>query len=114
MSRILDRGVIWRKAGWIINVFSGAGDKIPTVIMRRAKRGLLEDACEGKGEEVAVEIRCSRCGRLIGYYKGEEVWLEITGPYPVNPDDVNFICFNCRLGDQSNKSGHISERRDKE
>jgi len=46
MSRILDRGVIWRKAGWLMNGYWKQEDEIPTVVMRRVKRRLLEDACK--------------------------------------------------------------------
>ena len=39
---------------------------------------------------VTLEVRCSRCGRLLGYYKGEEFWVD-----GCHPSETRIVCLKC-------------------
>ena len=40
---------------------------------------------------VTLEVRCSRCGRVLGYYKGEEFWVD-----GCHPSETRVVCLKCR------------------
>ena len=47
-----------------------------------------------ESKEVTLEVRCSKCGRILGYYKGETFWID--GLW--KPSEVRIVCLKCRGG----------------
>ncbi len=51
------------------------------------------------GRAVTLEVRCSKCGRILGYYKGEIFWID--GLW--KPSHVRIVCSKCRGGREKSK-----------
>jgi len=69
-----------------------------------AKRlGILKDY----SGNVTLEVRCSKCGRILGYYKGETFWIE--GLW--KPSEAWIVCSGCRGGEKGADSRRRSGRR---
>jgi hypothetical protein len=38
-----------------------------------------------------LQVQCSKCGRILGYYNGETFWIE-----GIHPKDAKVICTECK------------------
>ena len=41
--------------------------------------------------EKILVVRCSKCGRMLGYYRGEEFWIS-----GVDPFKAKVLCNKCK------------------
>jgi len=41
--------------------------------------------------EQVLEVRCSKCGRVLGHYRGEAFWI-----MGVQPFDAKILCVECK------------------